>query len=174
MKRLWPILAFVLVLVATSLQAKECGQKIRGQLPERIIKELLERPAAPAFYFRLENFVVVVAPERLLHQLKEPTRTVHPPHDARLLALVEADLPLRDDADLFKYILKDADLYNRLYAILSDLLIGGNASVVDVLAEPSGRALREMRIYRYHKLGDYYEFCTPTNLPFLAYTTIVE
>ena len=173
MGRLWPTLAFVL-LFTSSLQAKECGQKIRGQRPELMIKQLLERPMGPAFYLRLQNFAVVVTPERLLHQLNEPTRTIHPSHDARLLALVRADLPLRDDADLFKYILKDAELYNRLYAVVSDLLIGGNASVVDVLVEPAGRALREMRMYRYQTLGDHYEFCTDTNWRFLTYTTVVE
>ena len=174
MKRLWPLFFFALVPFATPLQARDCGHRIRGHRPEQIIKELLDRPAGPAFYFRLENFVVVVAPERLLHQLEKPTLTFHPLHDARLRALVQADLPLREDADLFKYILKDPELYNRVYAVLSELLIGGNATVVDVFVEPSGRPLREMRIYRYRKLGDYYEFCTPTNWPFLTYTTIAE
>ena len=168
------IVAFAIATLAMSLHAKECGQKIRGQRPEQITKALAQRPKEPAFYLRLDNFAVFVSPENLLGHLTGTMRTVHPRLDARILAKVRADMPLRDDGDLFKYVLKDAALYDRLYSITADLLIEGKASVVDVLEEPAGVSLRELRIYRYRTLGDYYEFCTDSNWSFLTFTTVVE
>ena len=125
---------FVLLLALTTWSeaaATVCGDP-KGKAGERsMVVKLPSKPSGPAFYYRLDNyFVVFVTPEAMTALLKR-----QPIPDSATIAkslekAIRADIPLREDRDLFRYNFSDWFYLNIINSIMVGLLAHGDASLV--------------------------------------------
>ena len=136
MKARLAIAVVALLSFVSSDAMARCGpSRLSGGItkPEVIKMNALERGVrdAPAFYMQLPQSWVLLyfKPEDVVAQLKKAGGT-NDTTDAYLTAITH-DLPLKEDTDLFKYVLQNSDFHSRQEFLVSDLLKLGQAYIDD-------------------------------------------
>ncbi|HEV7608994.1 MAG TPA: hypothetical protein VGO61_16745 [Steroidobacteraceae bacterium] len=136
---------FVLSLAAPPAALARCGpSRLSGGItkPQIIKLNALERGVrdAPAFYMQLPQSWVLLyfKPEDVVAQLKQTAAqyrskdlTAATSATDEYLAAISRDLPLKEDTDLFKYVLQDNHFHSRQEFLVADLLKLGQAHIDD-------------------------------------------
>lgn len=125
---------------------------------------LSQREPARAFYFRAQQFAIVVERQALISLLEQRIKQDHNGKDGRLLQqLRTADAPGRY-ADLFAFVLVDPFSLERIQVLLGAMLESGKATVVDALSFPEDQAriVPSVVLYNVSTRGGYSarRFCT--------------
>lgn len=125
---------FVLLLALAAWSeaaAAVCGDP-EGKPGERALAiRLPDKPSGPAFYYRLDSyFVVFVRPEALTALLKRQSIPDTATVAKSLEAAIRADIPLREDRDLYRYNFSDWFYLKLIDSIVVVLLAHGDASLV--------------------------------------------
>lgn len=137
---------FVLLLAATTWSeaaATVCGDP-KGKAGETsIVVKLPDKPSGPAFYYRLDNyFVVFVRPEAITALLSRQPIPDSAVTAKSLEKAIHADIPLREDRDLYRYNFVDWFYLNIIDSMIMALLVHGDASLV----APGGEIIDKITI----------------------------
>jgi len=136
-----PIALRALSLVAPLDSFARCGpSRLREHVtkPQTITLQGAERGvrAAPAFYLRLPNQWVMMffKPEDIVEQLKkagarDQVEVSTPGSTQAYYDAITRDLPLKEDTDLFKYVLQDRSSLTRQEVVIAELLKLGRVYV---------------------------------------------
>lgn len=116
-------------LVAGCATAPDHGSCVDASVPRgesRASIELNLQPQGPFFYLRSvdNHFAIVVPPQRAVDLLKTGDRT-----SQELLELLQKDMPITSDTDLFRYALRDSFYLKRIEDTTAELLARGEASL---------------------------------------------
>lgn len=136
----------VLLLAATTWSeaaATVCGDP-KGKAGETsIVVKLPDKPSGPAFYYRLDDyFVVFVRPEAMTALLKRQPIPDSAVTAKSLEKAIHADIPLREDRDLYRYNFADWFYLNIINQMIMALLVRGDASLV----APGGEVIDEITV----------------------------
>jgi hypothetical protein len=116
-----------LVGLPWSLVAQVCGNDhARAGTASRTI-HLQANTSKPSFYFRTEDFVVLISPEVVLESLQGSTHWG--PIAEKLSTLIRARLPLQENQDLFQFEMQDWIYWAITKALVIDAISQGNASI---------------------------------------------
>lgn len=148
--RLSAVLAALLLLPANAI-GSVCGDANGKPGTKGHFVSLPGRPPEPYFYYRLDDYVALMRPKAVLAQVNEWSQApITHPRDATALRLkIVNSLPLRENTDLYSYILHDAGLWAQTRWLLVELLEAGKAAVIDT----GGNALQ--RLYVRHDQHKY-------------------
>lgn len=148
--RLSAALAALLLLPAIAI-GSVCGDANGKPGTNGHFISLPAKPPEPFFYYRLDDYVVLMRPKDVLAQLNAwSERPINRHSDATALRLrIVNSLPLRENKDLYSYILHDPGLWTQTRWLLIELLEGGKAAVIDT----GGNALQ--RVYVRHDQQKY-------------------
>jgi hypothetical protein len=128
---------------------------------------LSPREPARAFYFRAQQYAIVVERQALIRLLEERFKQGHNGKDGRLLSELRTavESPGRY-ADLFAFVLLDPFSLERIQLLLGAMLETGEATVVHALSFPEdkGRILPHVVLYSVSASGAYSarRFCAPS------------
>jgi hypothetical protein len=142
MRRLSIALLALLLVAPTDVFAR-CGpSRLRGNVtkPETIKLNGAERGVrdAPAFYLRMANpwVILLFKPEDIVEQLKKDGARYHAEDLAtaagqtqKYFDAISRDLPLKENTDLFKYVLQERGFATRQDFMVSELLKLGQVYV---------------------------------------------
>lgn len=148
--RLSAVLAALLLLPATAI-GSVCGDANGKPGTNGHFISLPGKPPEPFFYYRLDDYVVLMRPKAVVAQLNawsEQPINLHLDATALRLRIVNS-LPLRENKDLYSYILRDPALWAQTRWLLIELLEAGKAAVIDT----GGNALQ--RLYVRHDQQKY-------------------
>ena len=132
----------LLIAIVTRDAFAECRtDSLAKSKPTTIKLNAIERGLkdGPVFYLRSQDadFVMRFKPDDVIAQLREwidPQKTGLPAYklpDARAyLEAIERDLPVKDDADLFKYTLRNPGFASLMADLVSDLLDDGKSAII--------------------------------------------
>jgi hypothetical protein len=92
---------------------------------------LKPKPDSPAFYYREDvGFVIFISEESLMRALSERER-LGDPIIKRLAPLIRAQLPLKEDRDLYYLNLSDWLFYDSIRRVVASSIEQGDAAIVD-------------------------------------------
>lgn len=107
-----------------------CGSPGEKPSIKTVVVNLPGKPAAAAFYYRVDLYYTVFVSQadmRSFLDKLDPSEASLP-----LFKTIRADMPLREDRDLFHYNFSDWWRLRPMESIVADLLRHGNASLVEV------------------------------------------
>lgn len=138
------ILVLLLALASWSaLAADVCGSPGEKPSVESVVVRLKSKPTGPAFYYRTDLYHVVFVSQAsmaaFLDKLSIPDSAVTA---KSLFKSIRADMPLREDHDLFRYNFSDWFNMDLIESMLADLLEHGNAALV----APGGERVEKITI----------------------------
>lgn len=148
--RLSAVLAALLLLPATAI-GSVCGDANGKPGTNGHFISLPGKPPEPFFYYRLDDYVVLMRPKAVVAQLNawsEQPINLHLDATSLRLRIVNS-LPLRENKDLYSYILRDPALWAQTRWLLIELLEAGKAAAIDT----GGNALQ--RLYVRHDQQKY-------------------
>ena len=145
------LLVLLLFLLSWSAVAADvCGS--RGEKPsdKSVVVQLQGKPAGPEFYYQLDlyhvAFISQASMTALLNKLQIPDSAITA---KALVKSIRADMPLRENRDLFQYNFSNWDNLNLLQSILVDFFEHGNVSLI----APGGDLVEKITI-RYERTPD--------------------
>lgn len=149
--RLSTVFVFVLVLPSMAT-ASVCGNANKTPGTTGRFISLPPRPPEPFFYYRLDDYVVLIRPDVLLKEFKaRPAGPADPyPEAMALRRKITASIPLHENTDLYGYILQEPKFWAPTQWLLIHLLETNRAAVIDT----GGNALQ--RLYVVHDRQKYW------------------
>lgn len=134
-KHLATSMTLALLSVAGAAQAALC---VDPSAPEAFTGQTIPLKhwvavTGPHFYYRLldQCCVLLVSPDRVTSLLASSKNE----QNQKLLILIQKDLPLARDIDLFSYVVSSAVAVGDVQHLAADLLEGGEAILFNVLAK---------------------------------------
>ena len=125
------MLAPLLLLVPILSNAQVCGDLHARPNSKDTSVALQSKPTAPEFYYREGvDYVIFISEESLMGALAERER-LGDPMVKRLLPLVRAHLPLKEDHDLYYFNLFDWLFYDSIRRAVALSIGQGDAAIVD-------------------------------------------
>jgi hypothetical protein len=125
------ILLPLLLLTPTLSYAQVCGDSGARPNAKNMSVTLQPKPDSPTFYYREDvGFVIFISEESLMRALTERER-LGDPVIKRLAPLIRAQLPLKEDRDLFYFNLSDWLFYDSIRRVVALSIEQGNAAIVD-------------------------------------------
>lgn len=139
--RLSIVLIAALVLPFTA-NAYVCGGA-SNEKPHTVghFVSLAQGTNGPFFYFRLDDYVVLMQAQVVLKQLNAWSGKAVTPEVSVLRSQILASLPLRDDIDLYRYILHDVDLWYSVRWLVISRLEAGDATLLYIGPEDAVRQI---------------------------------
>ena len=149
--RLSIAVALVLVLPSITL-AGVCGNANGKPSTIGHYISLPARPPEPFFYYRLDDYVVLIRPKVLLEELNAWPVGPAGRHSeaAALRRRISASIPRRENTDLYSYILQDPQFWAPAQQLLIRLLEASKAAVIDTGGYPL------QRLYAVHDQQKYW------------------
>jgi hypothetical protein len=125
--------------------------------------KLKERTSAPMLYWIADHYAVLMSSDSVINLLQSwAAQERHSRHTPTLLNWIKAEMPLADDTDLHKYIIRDARLERLPQYIAAALLETGDASVIDLWQLEEAKNLTEIDLLRLESSGGRWRyFCEP-------------
>jgi hypothetical protein len=177
------IVAALLLLVHPAL-ARECGETLSRKNRVSNEVEIQVGIAAPAFYARSGNFVMLLDPTAVEATLMAHIADLHIADYERLLAalkkqllcslVIEVDLPLSFDTDIANYSGDSPVLLRRVTWAFAGLVEKGLASITNLGRNPAGQALSEVVVTHLDGHGEFRMFCESPNREIFEHTDAVE
>jgi hypothetical protein len=125
------ILLPLFLLVPILSYAQVCGDAHSGPGSKSISVTLQPKPNSPAFYYREDvEFMIFISEESLLRGLAERER-LGDPVIKRLAPLIRAQLPLKEDRDLYYFNLSDWLFYDSIRRLVAQSIEQGSAAIVN-------------------------------------------
>jgi hypothetical protein len=129
--------AVALGLLPSTLFAATCDDP-KGK-PETLghLVTLARPPNSPFYYYRLDDeYVVLIDHAAIVAKLSAPDAATPNRPKAVLRANLLSSAPLRENKDLYAYILADPGQWFPIRSLVIDLIESGKASVIDAGANP--------------------------------------
>jgi hypothetical protein len=125
-------LVLLLVLASWSVLAADvCGSPGEKPSVKSVVVHLQGKPTGPAFYYRTDLYhVVFVSQASMTAFLNKLTIPDSATTAKALVKSIRADMPLREDRDLFRYNFSDWFNMNLTESMLVDLLEHGKVALV--------------------------------------------
>jgi hypothetical protein len=130
-------------LLPSALFAETCDDP-KGT-PETLghLVALARPPKSPFYYYRLaDEYVVLIDHAAVAKQVSAMDAATRNRPKAILKSNLWSSVPLRENKDLYAYILADPDQWYPIRSLVIDLLESGNASVIDA----GGNSLRDLYV----------------------------
>lgn len=165
MYKTWVLIALIFVGSPFVTDAQSCTNAAGDENAKSRRIELYDEPAVPSFYFRASHYAILVAADVLIDTLEAAFRRYESPLDGRLLVELKRNSPLKENTDLFKFVLTDSRYLQRIELLLANMLEGGKATVVDVwqLSSDPNRALEAIILVHIDSgSAGTRRFCTPS------------
>lgn len=125
------ILLPLLLLTPTLSHGQVCRDSAGRPNTKDISVTLQPKPNSPAFYYREDvDFVVFISEESLARALTERER-LGDPIIKRLAPLIRAQLPLKEDRDLYYFNLSDWLFYDSIRQVVALSIEQGSAAIVN-------------------------------------------
>jgi hypothetical protein len=131
-------LVLLLVLASWSAPAADvCGSPGEKPSVKSTLVHLQGKPTGPAFYYRTDLYYVVFISQAsmaaFLYKLSIPDSATAA---KALVDSIRADMPLREDRDLFRYNFSDWWNMNLIESMVVDLLEHGDVALVGAGEDP--------------------------------------
>jgi hypothetical protein len=121
----------LLLLTPMLSHGQVCGDSAGRPNTKNTSVTLQPKPDSPAFYYREDvDFVIFISEESLVRAMTERER-LGDPIIKRLAPLIRAQLPLKEDRDLYYFNLSDWLFYDSIRRVVALSIEQGNAAIVD-------------------------------------------
>jgi hypothetical protein len=163
------VLLPLLLLTPMLSYAQVCGDSVVRPNTKKLSVTLQPKPDSPAFYYREDfGFVIFISEQSLMRALTERER-LGDPVIKRLAPLIRAQLPLKEDRDLYYLNLSDWLFYDSIRRLVALSIEQGNAAIVDT----TGMWLGTVTVVhqRKAKIADTIIYGDATILEFLRFST---
>ncbi|WP_116812875.1 hypothetical protein [Steroidobacter cummioxidans] len=141
---------------------------------ERLVK-LKSRTDAPMLYWISGHYAVLMPPDSVISLLQSwVAEDMYGPHTPTLLSWVKASIPLAEDTDLNKYVIKSTRLENLPRYIAAALLQRGDASVIDLWQLDKDKNLSDIQVLELASSGgEWRYFCEKSGEEILWVTDMI-
>jgi hypothetical protein len=131
-----PFAALIILGMLLSSKAGAAGCDATGRVGHFVA--LAPRPAAPYFYYRLGDYVVVASPDVVKDEIQKWPQHVDSSF-SKLRDWILSALPLHDEADLYTGVLRDPDVWFSANSLIIDLIESGRVAVIGIGGDPLPR-----------------------------------
>jgi hypothetical protein len=158
--KIFPALLLFAALIsgcATGRNQPVCATQDRatpGTTQTVISMQLRARPSEPLLYLISNHYAILFPADSVIELLQAWTmEESHGRHTPVLRDLIKADMPLTDDIDLQKYVIRNTRLESLPLRISAALLETGAASVVDLWQMDNEKNLTQVNVLRLESGG---------------------
>jgi hypothetical protein len=137
--------------------------------------QLKPRMSAPMLYWISDHYAVLMSPDSVISLLQSwSADDLYSLHTPTLLDWIKEDIPLRDDTDMNKYVIRSTGLEKLPRYIAAALLETGDASVIDLWQVDNDKDLTEMQLLELESRGGQWRyFCEKSGEEILRVTDMI-
>lgn len=118
--------------------------------------DLSKIPSYSMFYVIKNYYVVLLKPDSVVNYLKNVGNIGN---GAELLALIEKDLPIKENTDLFKYGVINTSFTSDIDFLVAEILQNGDASLIDLVSVGDASIQESATMFEVESGGKIRSFC---------------